>query len=78
MKPPRLPPDHPNYGRELEAELEPVMTEIVARVVDAGWSRDAVWTALISLVADLEHSTFASSETDRLVAEVISLLDNFR
>jgi hypothetical protein len=78
MKPPRLSPDHPDYGRELEAELEPFLTEIVDRIVAAGWSKDAVWTALISLVADLEHSTFASSETDKLVAEVISLLDNFR
>jgi hypothetical protein len=78
MKPPRYPPDHPNYGRELEAELEPLITEIVDRVVATGWSKDAVWTALISLVADLENATFATSETDKLVAEVISLLDNFR
>lgn len=78
MKPPRYSLNHPNYGAELEAEIEPFLTEIIDRVVDAGWSKDATWTALISLVADLERSTLETSETDNLVKEVVSLLDNFR
>lgn len=78
MMPPRFPPDHPNYGADLEAEIEPFLIELVDRVVDAGWCKDATWTALISLVADMERSTLATSETDRLVKEVVSLLDNFR
>jgi hypothetical protein len=78
MKPPRFPPDHPSYGQDLEAELEPFLIEIVEHAVAAGWSKDAVWTALISLVAHLEQSTFDTSETDQLVTEVIALLDNFR
>lgn len=78
MKPPRFPPDHPNYGADLEAEIEPFLVELVDRVVDAGWSKDATWTALISLVADLERSALATSDTDNLVGDVVSLLDNFR
>jgi hypothetical protein len=78
MKAPCFSPDHPNYLSELEAELAPFLAEIVGRAVDAGWSKDTVWTALISLVADLEQSTFETSETDKLVMDVVSLLDNFR
>jgi len=78
MKSPRFPPSHPNYGSDLEAEIEPFLTETVDRVVDAGWCRDATWTAIISLVADLERTTLETSETDNMIEEVVSLLDNFR
>lgn len=75
MKPPRFPPDHPGHMRELETELEPFLIELVDRVVRAGWSKDAIWTALISLVAELEYSTFEKLENDELVLEAMSHLE---
>lgn len=56
MNAPRFAVDHPDYGLELDQALEPMLTAAIDRALAAGWSSDALWPALRSLVANLERA----------------------
>lgn len=68
MKPPRYPPDHPDYGLELEEEMEPLISAVIDQAISAGWASKAIWPALGSLVRNLERAATENRRTEEAIA----------
>jgi hypothetical protein len=71
MKSPRFDADHPDYGLEMQEALETELQELIDRALAAGWSKDAIWPALRSLVTNLELAARENKRTDKAVAAAI-------
>lgn len=69
MQPPRFTREHPDYILECEEGLEPALIAAIDSAKSAGWDSGAIWPALRSLVAHLEHAETENQRTDQTIKD---------
>lgn len=74
MKPPRLPPEHPDRIIELEEMLDRPMAEHMEAALTAGWDVWEIDLAVRSLVEHFVKRIAANADTDRQIAEAMALI----
>ena len=69
MDEPRFPDSHPDYELDLEEAMEPALVVAIDAARIAGWSEDALWPALRSLVTNLEYAATENRITEADIIE---------